>query len=89
MGLVCLIPLALYVFIRINQLFRFGLITLGFLPAINIGLLLALESPLIYWQQLTGVSVSVRTDEEEVNQAYTFLGELRSRDKERNCLFVF
>ena len=84
MGAICMIPISLYIFQYSHRWIRLAELVLCFLPALNIGALLALESPSIQWQRLTGVSVSVGKDREEVNQAYAFLDELRRRNMGAN-----
>lgn len=84
MGAVCMIPMSLHVLQRSHRWIRLAELVLCFLPALNIGTLLALESPPILWQQITGVNVFVGKDREEVNQAYTFLDVLRSRNMSAN-----
>lgn len=81
MGAICIIPISLYISQYSNRWVRLAEIVLCFLPAINIGAMLAMDSPSIHWQWLTGVSVSVGQDREEVNQAYAFIEELRRRNK--------
>ena len=84
MGAVCMIPMSLHILQYSHRWIRLAEFVLCFLPALNIGALLALESPSIQWQWLTGVSVSVGKDREEVNQAYAFLDELRRRNMSAN-----
>ena len=80
MGAVCLIPVSLHVLQNCRRWIRLAELVLCFLPALNIGALLALESPSIPWQRLTGVNISVAEDREEVSQAYAFLDDLRKGD---------
>lgn len=83
MGVLCMIPAALYVWPQVNRLIRKILMVICFLPALNIGGLLAAgDSPSITWQKIAGVSISVGADREEVRQAYTFLHELRKVKKD-------
>ncbi len=88
MGAVCMIPISLYVWSHTHRFIRLTAMVLCFLPAFNIGTLLAMESPSIQWQCITGVNVSVGKDQEEVSQAYTFLNELRKRHTSAN-LYAF
>jgi hypothetical protein len=88
MGAVCMIPISLHVWSYTHRWVRLTAMVLCFLPALNIGTLLALESPSIQWQCITGVNVSVGKDQEEVNQAYTFLNELRKQHTSAN-LYAF
>jgi hypothetical protein len=67
---------------------RLCALALCFLPALNIGTLLALESPSIRWQQIAGVNISVGKDKEVVDQAYAFLNDLRKRHTNAN-LYAF
>ena len=83
MGVVCMIPTALYIWPLVNRLIRKILMVICFLPALNIGgLLVAGDSPSITWQKIAGVSISVGAGKEEVQQAYTFLHELRKVKKD-------
>jgi hypothetical protein len=60
-----------------------------FVPSLNIaGLLMAGDNPPIYWQKLAGVSVSVGTYTEEVNQAYAFLERVRKTGKDAKIYTV-
>jgi hypothetical protein len=82
MGVICVIPAALYIWPHANRLSRTLLMAACLLPAVNIGLLLAAgDNPSVTWQKVTGVSVSVGLDREEVSQASTFINELRSKNK--------
>ncbi|MBI5589583.1 MAG: hypothetical protein HY881_03775 [Deltaproteobacteria bacterium] len=89
MGAVCMIPMSLHVLQHSHRWIRLAELVFCFLPALNIGSLLALESPPIQWQMLSGVNVSVGKDREEVNQAYTFLDELRKRKMSANLYSFF
>jgi len=83
MGVVCMIPSALYIWPQVNRIIRKILMAICFLPALNIGWLLAAgDSPSITWQKKAGVSISVGIDREEVRQAYAFLHELRKVKKD-------
>jgi hypothetical protein len=88
MGAVCMIPISLQVWSHAHRWGRLSALALCFLPALNIGTLLALESPSIRWQQLTGVNISVGKDKEIVDQAYAFLNDLRKRHTNSN-LYAF
>lgn len=82
MGVVCMIPSALFIWPQVNRIIRKILMAICFLSALNIGGLLAAgDSPSITWQKIAGVSISVGTDMEVVRQAYTFLHELRKVKK--------
>ncbi len=82
MAAICVIPAALYIWPKTNRLSRRLLMVVCFLPAINIGLLLAAgDNPSLTWQKVSGVSVTVGPDREEVSQAYAFIGALRSKNK--------
>ena len=84
MGAVFMIPMSMHILQHSHRWIRLAELFLCFLPALNIGALLALESPSIQWQMLTGVNVTVGKDREEVNQAYSFLNELRRRNMSAN-----
>ncbi len=85
MGIVCMIPAALYIWPRVKPLIRNILMVICFLSALNIGGLLAAgDSPSITWQKIAGVSISVGADREEVRQAYTFIHELGKLKKDAN-----
>jgi hypothetical protein len=83
MGCVCWVPAALSVWPRANRRIRSLLMAICFLPALNIaGLLAAGDTPSISWQMISGASVSIGRDREEVRQAYTFLNEVRKANKD-------
>jgi hypothetical protein len=83
MGCICVVPPALYLWPRINRLAGLILMALCFLPALNmVALLAAGDAPSSRWQYVTGVSVSVGRDREEVSQAYAFLEEARRTQKD-------
>jgi len=83
MGVVCMIPVAFYIWPRVNRPIRNIAMVICFLPALNIGGLLAAgDSPSITWQKIAGVSISVGIGREEVRQANTFLHELRKVKKD-------
>jgi hypothetical protein len=74
MGIVCIVPAALYLWPLTHSMVRFLFLALCFIPALNIaGLLMTDVSPSSYWQKLTGVNVSVGAYQEPARQAYTFL----------------
>ena len=82
MGVVWLLPAAFAVWPRAPRWARLVLMTVCFLPAINIGaLLVAGDAPSIPWQKMSGVSVTVGADREEVNQANALLGTLRAANR--------
>jgi hypothetical protein len=88
MGCVCVGSAALYVWPRIGRTAGFIMTAVCFLPALNIAALLAAgDSPSSRWQYVTGVSVSVGGDREEVSQAYTFLKEVRKTKKDAQIYF--
>jgi len=83
MGVVCMIPAALNIWPQVNRLIIKIIMVICFLPALNIGGMLAAgDDPSITWQKIAGVSISVGTDREVVRQAYTFLHELRKVKKD-------
>lgn len=83
MGIICMIPAALYVRPKTNRLTRSLMMSICFLPALNIGALLAAgDSPSDDWETLSGVSVAVPAEREEVRQAYAFLNEVRKTKKQ-------
>ena len=81
MGAVFIIPVSLYIIQHGNRWIRLAEFVLCLLPALNIGVLLMMESPSLQWQRFSGVNIAVALDREEVHQAYTFLDELRNRKK--------
>lgn len=82
MGVVCMLPAALYVWSQANRLIRIILMAICFLPALNIaGLLMVGDTPPISWQKMAGVNISIGRDRQEVRQAYAFLAELRKANK--------
>ena len=88
MGCVCVVSAALYVWPRIGRPAGLMLTAVCFLPALNIAALLAAgDSPSTRWQYVTGVSVSVGGDREEVSQAYAFLKEVRKTKKDVQIYF--
>jgi len=88
MGAICMIPMSLHIINHNPRWIRLAELVLCFLPALNIGAMLALASPSIQWQWLSGVNVTVEHDREEVNQAYAFLEELKRKNK-RAILYSF
>jgi hypothetical protein len=90
MGVVCVIPVALSVWLQANRWWRRFLMVVCLLPAINMGLLLADgDHPSVTWQNLTGVSVSVGQDHEEVDQAYGFINKLRKENKNKKNVNLY
>lgn len=87
MGGICLIPAASEILSKSRPWFRGLLNLLCFVSAINLATLLALDSPSIKWQQFTGVNVTVGQDQEEINQAYRFLDELKKRNQFKKLYF--
>ena len=89
MGCICVVSAALYVWPRISRPVGLMLTAVCFLPALNMAALLAAgENPSSRWQYMTGVSVSVGADREEVSQAYAFLKEVRKTKKRCPNLFL-
>jgi hypothetical protein len=88
MGCICVVSAALYVWPRIGRTASFFMTVVCFLPALNMAALLAAgDSPSSRWQYMTGVSVSVGADREEVSQAYAFLKEIRKTKKDARIYF--
>jgi hypothetical protein len=88
MGCICVGSAALYVWPRIGRTAGLILTVVCFLPAVNMAALLAArDSPSSRWQYMTGVSVSVGGDREEVSQAYAFLKEVRKTKKDLQIYF--
>lgn len=88
MGAVCAVPAALYAWPPSSRWIRWFLMLICFAPALNIACLLAAgDSPSGSWQRMTGVSVSVAQDREEVGQAYAFLDEVRKANKDVRVYF--
>lgn len=88
MGAVCMIPMSIIVLQHTTRQFHTVELSLCFLSAFNIGLLLSMEMPSLQWQKLAGVNVTVDQDLEVVNQAYSFLEELRQRN-ESGIIYFF
>jgi len=88
MGCICVGSAALHVWPRIGRTAGLILTVVCFLPAVNMAALLAAgDSPSSRWQYLTGVSVSVGGDREEVSQAYAFLNEVRKTKRDLQIYF--
>lgn len=88
MGCICVVSAVLHVWPRIGRTAGLILTVVCFLPAVNMAMLLAAgDSPPSRWQYLTGVSVSVGGDREEVSQAYAFLKEVRRTKKDLQLYF--
>ena len=88
MGCICVVSAALYVWPRIGRTAGLILTAVCFLPALNVAALLAAgDSPSNRWQYITGVSVSVGGDREEVSQAYALLKEVRKTKKDARIYF--
>ena len=82
MGGICVIPAALYIWPYTHWMVRYVFLVLCFMPAFNIAALLtAGDTPSIYWQNLTGVSLSVGVHKEIINQSYAFLESIRKSGK--------
>lgn len=83
MGAICMVPAALHVGARPAPWIKRILAILCIVPALNIALLLAAgDSPSPLWQKISGVSVSVDYDREEVKQANAFVSEIRKGTKD-------
>ncbi len=81
MGLICLVPLAVHVWLRFNKWVHLAMALVCLLPAGNMALLLVQKNPSAYWQRATGVSVSVGMHDAVVKQAYDFLEIVRQRKR--------
>ena len=79
MGLICLVPLAVHVWLRATKWVHFVMVLICFLPVGNMAFLLMQKNPSSGWQKATGVSVSVGTHDAVVKQAYDFLEIVRQR----------
>ncbi|MCK5539434.1 MAG: hypothetical protein KAI69_00785, partial [Deltaproteobacteria bacterium] len=79
MGLICLVPLAVYVWSRSDKWIRLVLVLICILPAGNMAFLLMQKHPSLSWQKATGVSLLVGTNDEVVKQAYSFLETVQQR----------
>jgi hypothetical protein len=89
MGAVCAMPAVLSAWARAPGWIRVTLIVVCVASAANIGLLLSAgNSPSHAWQQLTGVSVSVGHDSEEVANARTLLEHVRANGKDAQVFFT-
>jgi len=82
MGAILLLPAARLTWAHAPVAARAALTACCLLPAVNIGALLASgDTPSDAWQRLSGVSVSVGENREEVAQAYGLLTDLRRAQK--------
>ena len=81
MGLICLVPLAVHVWLRSNKWVHLAMALVCLLPVGNMALLLVQKNPSAYWQRATGVSVSVGMHDAVVKQAYDFLEIVRQRKR--------
>ncbi|MCK5682251.1 hypothetical protein KAI46_15735, partial [bacterium] len=88
MGIVCLVPLAVYVWLKSNKWIQFALLLICVLPAGNMALLLMQKNPPLGWQRLTGVSLLVGTNDAVVKEAYNFL-EIVRREKCNARIYSF
>ena len=89
MGAICMVPMSIQILQHSHRWIRLAELLLCFLPALNIGILLTLKYPSVQWQSFSCVNVSVGQDREEVHQAYTFLNELRRRNRSANLYSFF
>lgn len=89
MGLVCMIPVSMVVLWNSRDRLRRFIQLLCILPAINIGVMLAMDSPSPAWQRFNGVNVTVGQDKEEVLQACVFLDEFYNRNENANLYSFF
>ena len=81
MGLVCLVPFALWIFNTLSTTARICLWILLVIPAINLALLLVLPEPPSLWQKLTGINLASGTLRQEVQLAEAMVGEARRQGK--------
>lgn len=84
MGIVYLIPLFVQIWLQSDKWLRLVMAVVCFLPAVNMGLIMAQKDPSAAWQKVTGVNVSVGNNHEVVKQAYDFLEMVRRRGENRN-----
>jgi hypothetical protein len=89
MGAICALPAVVSAWARPPAWIRWPLLAVCVASAVNIGLLLAAgDSPPDKWQQLTGVTVSVGHDREEVAHARALLAEVRTAGKDAKVYFT-
>jgi hypothetical protein len=89
MGAICAVPAVLSAWPRASRWIRATLMVVCIATAANIGLLLSAgNSPSHAWQKLTGVSVSVGHDREEVANARTLLEHVRATGKDAQVYFT-
>ena len=81
MGLVCLVPFALWIFNTLSTTARICLWILLVIPAINLALLLVLPEPPSLWQKWTGINLAAGTLKQEVQLAEAMVGEARRQAK--------
>ncbi len=82
MGGICVVPAAIEIWRQTHRMVRYVFLALCLVPAFNIAALLeAGDSPSIYWQNQTGVSLSVGVHKEIISQAYAFLDNIRKTGK--------
>ncbi len=90
MGMVCIIPPSILAWSKANRIIHALLLAACVTPAVNMAVLLAAgDSPPLYWQKITGVSVSVGKNGDELRQAHTLLDEARKMKKEAKIYFFF
>jgi len=88
MGCVYFVPFSLYVWSYSPRLTRQILAVLCILPAVNMGVLLTLNSPPNSWQRISGVTVGIGKDNEAVTQAYALIEDLR-KDHRNKMIYSF
>ncbi len=88
MGLICLIPLAVQVWLRSNKWIHLSVLMISFVATGNMALLLGQKNPSSHWQRITGVSVSISAHDAVVKQAYEFLETVR-REKRNIRVYSF
>jgi hypothetical protein len=81
MGVIYTVPVSLWMFQKSGRGLRLAEGVLCALTALNIGVLMAQDSPPLAWQRFTGVNVTVGQDREVVQQAYAFLAEIRRQNR--------
>jgi len=77
MGLICLVPLGVHLWLQSSKWVRIIVMLVCFLSAGNMVLLLLQKNPPVSWQKATGVSVSIGMNDNVVKQAYSFFGKIR------------
>jgi len=80
MGLICLVPVTVYLWSKSKKWVQFGMLLICFLPASNMAALLVQTNPSFVWQKATGISISIGKHDAVVKQAYDFLGIVRQKN---------